>query len=216
MQMPEPRLLDPAETVPGRPFTDPERIGADFAVLEAMRATLLAAVAALPVTPALPDTPAPQLLHPPEPDGRAHRVVLLNRAGLLAPAPLAVVGFFGERRHGVEDERLAALDAELVEELRSHPHMLSYSSRELPRGGWANLVVLADRQGAARWRESARHTYAVAHVAPLAYVSIRLHNALLPAGLGGGLLAHLRTAYYDFAGPLLWHAVRAARREVGA
>ncbi|GAB4431612.1 MAG: hypothetical protein OHK0015_18280 [Chloroflexi bacterium OHK40] len=204
MSMPEPHLLAPAELVPGRPFTDPERIDTDLAVLDAMRTTLHAVVATIAEAP-------DGLIYLPEADGRTHRVVLLNRAGLLAPVPLAVVGFFGERRHGAEDERLAALDAELIDELRSHPYMLSYSSRELASGRWANLVLLTDYQGASRWRASARHSYAVAHVAPEAYSRIRLHNALLPGGLGGPPMIHVRTAYYDFEGPTLWHAVRPAR-----
>jgi len=43
---------------------------------------------------------------------------------------------------------LRALDAELIEELRHNPHILSYSSLELPDGSWGNLVIMRSPQGA--------------------------------------------------------------------
>jgi hypothetical protein len=205
MQPPQPLALTPAECVPGRPFADPEQTARDFAVLESMRARLRAELAALAQEP-----PAGTLLLPPEPDGLPHRVILLSRAGLLSGAPLAVVGFFGQRRPDADDDDLAGIDDELIEELRSHPFMLSYSSRLLPSGSWANLVLLADPQGARRWRESARHAYAASQIAPRYYATIRIHNGALPEGLGGPAIAHARTMYYDFREGDWWLAVRAS------
>jgi hypothetical protein len=205
MLPPEPVALRPGEIVSGRPFTDLAQIAADFTALDRMRATLRAALQTVPT-----DLPPGSLLHPPEPDGRPHRVVLLSRALLLSDGPLAVVGFFGQRRQEVDEATLGTIDAELIDELRSHPLMLSYSSCQLACGGWANLVLLADPQGARRWRESARHSYAASQVAPRYYATIRIHNGALPAGLASPALRHTRTLYYDFRAGAWWHAVREA------
>lgn len=200
--LPEPTTLAPTETVAGRPFTDPDLIGLDFAILEAMRRTLRQTLAGLG-----PEVPPGTIVHLAEDDGRLHRVVVVNRGALAAAAPLAVVGFFGQGRPDADFAALADVDAELVDELRSHPDMLSYSSWELPRGGWANLVLLADPQGARRWRESARHARAVAELTPRCYATIRIHSGTMPGGLAAGPLLHTRTAYYDFRGEW-WLAVR--------
>lgn len=205
MRPSEPQLLTATEIVFGRPFTDPDKIQADFAALEQIRAALHATVRAMPVDP------EPGLaLHLQQPDGRAHRIVILNRLGLLASAPMAVVGFFGQRRPEADPAMLQDLDAELIEELQAHPSMLSYSSCELNCGGWANLVVLADPQGARRWRESARHVFAASQVAPRYYATVRIHNGALPAGLASPALLHVRTLYYDFADTGWWQAIRSA------
>jgi len=205
--MPEPQLLAPAESVPDRPFTDTGHITGDFIVLDQIRATLLATVRALPVDP-----PPGTIFHPPESDERAHRIVVLNRLGLLRDEPLALVGFFGQRRIDADPAALQGLDAELIDELRSHEAMLSYSSRELPCGGWATLVLLADPQGVRRWRESARHAFAVSQIAPHYYATIRIHNGALPGGLASPALVHTRTLYYDFGDSMWWQAVRPAQQ----
>jgi hypothetical protein len=203
MLPPEPDLLAPMETVLGRPFTAPDQVGGDFAVLDQIRGTLLANLQALPHDP-----PPGETLHLRHLDGLAHRIVVLNRPALLVEAPIAVVGFFGQRRADADPAMLEALDAELIDELRSHPDMLSYSSRELAGGGWANMVLLADPQGARRWRESARHAFAASQIAPSYYATIRIHNALLKQGLASLALVHVRTVYYDFGGSAWWQGVR--------
>lgn len=205
MRPPEPQLLGPTETVTGRPFTDPDKIETDFAALEQIRATLHATVRAMPVDPEPGTT-----LHLQQPDGRAHRIIILNRLRLLSNAPMSVVGFFGQRRPEADPSMLQELDAELIEELNAHPSMLSYSSCELSHGAWANLVVLADPQGARRWRESARHVFAASQVAPRYYTTVRIHNGALPGGLASPALIHVRTLYYDFSEGGWWQAIRAA------
>jgi hypothetical protein len=200
--LPEPTTLAPTEYVVGRPFTDPNLIGFDLAILEAMRRTLRQTLLGL-----APEIPSGTIVHLAEDDGRTHRIVVLNRDALLADAAYMVVGFFGERRPDADFAALAAVDAELVDELRAHPAMLSYSSWELPRGGWANFVLLASPQGATQWKESARHARAVAELTPCCYTTIRIHNGTICGGLGGGPIIHTRTAYYDFQGEW-WLAVR--------
>jgi hypothetical protein len=205
MRPPEPTLLTPTETVTGRPFTDPTHLQTDFAVLEQIRATLLDSVRSMPV-----EMPPGTTLYLERPERRTHRIIVLDHRALLGGTPLAVVGFFGQRRPGADPSMLQELDAELIDELRSHPAMLSYSSVELPCGAWANLVVLADAQGARRWRESARHVFAASQVAPSYYSTVRIHNAALPSGLESSALVHIRTLYYDFAEGGWWQGVRAA------
>lgn len=203
MPLEEIARLGPMEAAPDRPFTSPAHSQADFAVLDQMRARLLDTVRGMRVDP-----PPGTVLHIAEEDGRTHRIVPLNRAGLLTHATLSVVGFFGQRRPDADPSSMAGLDDELIDELRSHPLILSYSSRELPCGGWGNLVVLASPQAAQSWRESARHAYAASRIAPSYYATIRIHNGLLPAGLASPALVHTRTMYYDFQGSGCWKAIR--------
>lgn len=199
-----PLEIAPTELLFDRPFTAPARTAADFAVLEQIRATLLATLRSVP-----DDHQRGDIVFPREPSGLSHRVVLLDREALLsADGAMAVVGFFGQRRPEADVDAMEGLDMELVGELRSHPLMLSYSSRELPEGGWANMVLLADPQGASSWRESARHAYAARKIAPGYYETIRIHNGLLPQGLASPALLHVRTSYYDFTGGGWWQAVR--------
>lgn len=206
MTIPAPLEIAPTELLYDRPFTAPSRTAADFVVLEQIRVTLRATLRSMP-----DDHRRGDIVFPQDPSDLSHRVVVLDRGLLLnSVGALAVVGFFGQRRPGADVDAMEELDLELVDELRSHPMMLSYCSRELPDGGWANMVLLADPQGANSWRESTRHAYAARKIAPGYYETIRIHNGILPYGLNSPNLIHTRTSYYDFTGDAWWQAVRGA------
>ena len=134
-----------------------------------------------------------------EPDGRQHRIVLMNRATLGRGGPFAFVGFFGRKRPDADSVVLDELDRELVAEFIDHPQLLSYSSLELADGSWANLVVMSSPEAAMHWGNSARHAYAVREVAPRCYLTIRLHSGVIIAGERSIDLLHIkRTKYFDF------------------
>ena len=145
-------------------------------------------------------TQQPYTLYLPEPDGRQHRVVILNADALRSGGQLPFVGFFGRKRASVDADMLDALDAELIEELWRNPYMLSYSSLELPDGSWGNLVIMGSPQGAVDWAGSARHAHAAYTIAPACYLTIRLHSGVITLnGPAHGELQIRRTKHFDYA-----------------
>ena len=168
----------------------------DAVTLRTMQARLYAHIIQTTGTPAQ----LPYTLYLPEPDGRQHRVVVLNEDTLRIGGQFPFVGFFGRKRASVDASLLDALDAELIEELRHNPHMLSYSSRELPDGSWGNLVIMGSPQGAVDWAGSARHAHAAYSIAPACYLTIRLHSGVITLSSSTpGELQIRRTKHFDYA-----------------
>ena len=202
--MDEEEVLGAEEVPAGRAFAHPDRTLEDFAALREMAAAL----ARLCRGP-LPDSPRPLLLDAARPGGRGHRVVLCDERRLgAAPAP-RLVGFFGEKRAGVDPTPLDETDDGLIAEFPAHPGILSYSSLELLGGDWGNLIVLDPPEAREHWRTSPRHAYAAGELAPRHYTVVRLHRGRF----AGGLLAEPplvleETKYYDFRGLTPWRAIR--------
>jgi hypothetical protein len=141
------------------------------------------------------------ILYLPEHDGRQHRIILLNSVPVHTGEKFTFVGFFGRKRVSADASLLDALDTELIQELYNYPHMLSYSSLELPDGSWGNLVLMSSPQGAIHWASSARHAYAAYHVAPASYSSIRLHSGVVTLnGAAEAALQIQRTKHFDYVG----------------
>ena len=146
-----------------------------------------------------------------EEDGRTMRHIVVRLHELLVASALTVVGFCGTKRaplHLHEQEEMAAVDAELVNELCQHPHMLSYCSIETGDGNWHNLVLMSRDESIQHWRGSARHTWAVDSLAPRFYQHIRLHNGTLPAGLNSECIVFASTKYFDYESDPPWRATR--------
>jgi hypothetical protein len=140
------------------------------------------------------------ILYLPEHDGRQHRIVLLNSMPQHTGEKLTFVGFFGRKRTSADASLLDALDAELIQELYDYPHMLSYSSLELPDGSWGNLVLMSSPQGAVHWAGSTRHAYAAHQVAPACYTTIRLHSGMVTLNGAADAALHIqRTKHFDYA-----------------
>lgn len=137
-----------------------------------------------------------------EPQGRQHRVIVLDRDGLMSGGALTFVGFFGRRRPTADTSILGTIDNELIDEMRASPHMLSYSSLELPSGEWVNFVLMRGPEGLRHWSDGARHTYAARALAPSFYSAVRLHIGGLPHGLDPShpLVVH-RTRHIGFGHP---------------
>lgn len=144
-----------------------------------------------------------------EDDGCAHRVVIVNRAGLMDGERLTVVGFFGQRREDADMQATLRADAVMLQQFTEQPHLLSYSSRQFPDDQWANLVLFDSPDGIHHWAANSYHSRAAKEISPGYYNSIRLHNGWLEDGLWSGQPIRLaRTKYYDFRGKSLWHGVR--------
>lgn len=197
--------LEAAEVIPERPFTDPAGSLQDLANLQYMIGRL-AQIVSQPG--AIPPRPRPFVLYATEPDQRYHRVTIAQLRPLLSGAALHVVGFCGHKRLGADRGPVDAIDENLIEEFPQHPHLLSYSTWQLPCGNSCNLVLFSKPQGLAHWAKGSTHAEAVS-LSPGYYTHIRLHNGFLPDGLTApDALTLLRTKYFDFSGGAIWAAVR--------
>ena len=212
--MPPPNLirLGQLETVPDRPFTNPEHNRADAAILNYLRWRLHYMLSQSNIGPGHPLARELYVQMMQEANGRFHRIVILEREPLLTDAELTLVGFFGHRRGEANPALLQDVDIELIQEFLNHPYVLSYCSLELADGNWANMVLLRNADGIEHWRASQKHAYAAREMAPLYYTGIRLHNGVLPGGLASPHMNLLSTKYYDFQGPVLWRAIREEQR----
>ena len=194
-----------SEVVAGRPFTNPEGSQFDLTVLQYMAETLFRILTKPEV---LPVKPRPLVRFLDERGGRLHRVALTKPELLLKPNDLAVVGFCGQKRPGVDRGPIDAVDDELIRELPDHTHILSYSTLELESGNSCNLVLFSDPHGISHWSSSDKHALAVS-MSPGYYTVIRLHNAYLPGGIvSNNRLILIRTKYIDYQEPTPWRAVR--------
>lgn len=207
MSLPERFIcLSKSETVPGRPFTDPERNAEDLVTLEYIAKRLRYV---LSQAEAIRQYPSPLLLYLPEPGGLRLRITITNPDELRRPMDLTVVGFCGQKRPDVDRSQLDGVDLELISEFLEHPHLLSYNSLQLKEGNWCNLVLFSHPQGIMHWAHSAKHAHAASQLAPQYYLAIRLHNGLLPGGLmSGHNLTLTRTKYYDYKDRVTWQAMR--------
>jgi hypothetical protein len=203
-----PVRLGPLDSVASRPFTAPELSHTDIATLDRMRARLRQTLALSQVDGNQPDQSDVHVQYIYEEHKRMHRLVICDRAALAIDSELAVVGFFGEQRGKANPALLQDVDTELIQQFLQHRYILSYSSLELADGNWGNMVVLRHTDGIQHWRASQRHAYAARELAPQYYARIRLHNAVLSAGLASARLILRSTKYYDFEASGWWGAIR--------
>jgi hypothetical protein len=202
--MEEPVILAPAEEPPDRPFARLARTAADLGHLQEMARTLRRVL-----TAPVPAGARPLVLDAAPPGGRAHRIVLCDEGRLRTASAPALVGFFAEKRLGVDHAPLTETDDLLIGEFPAYPGILSYSSLELPDGNWGNLIVLDPPETREHWRTSARHAWAAEVLAPRHYTVVRLHHGRFPGGvLGPAGPVLTRTRYFDFQGPVPWRAER--------
>jgi hypothetical protein len=194
--------------IAARPFTHAAHTARDAASLERLRRALVEALGRFGED----EFGCQHHLDFVEVGGRAARLIVVRPRDLLGTSQLIVVGFCGQRRIPTgerEREEMAAVDGELVAEMCEHPHMLCYCSIEAGDGDWHNLVLMSDGGAPQRWREGARHQWAVESLTPRYYRSIRLHNGVLPRGLSSEWIVLTGTTYYDFSGDSPWKAKRA-------
>jgi len=201
--------LGPGDVLADRPFTNPSHNQGDLAILREMATALHERVERLECLPWSHAQPLRCYLR--DGAGRVQRIIVVDPGELLGGSGFIIVGFFGQKRQGADIAPLEMIDAELVAEVMSHPLLLSYSSRELHSGDWANLVVLRHPEGIDRWSANQRHAYASQVLAPAYFSDIRLHNGELPEGLRAvERMRLLRTKYYCYRdGSDPWRAVRA-------
>lgn len=183
-----------------RPFTEPAHTATDQLVL----ADALTSLRRLLSVETLPTSPIEWQ------EGGRYRRLILGDTTLLRTLPaLVFVGFFGQRRPNADMTPILQIDGAMLAELSLHPGVLCYYTIELADGNYGNLVLFCNEEAKCHWGASALHAQAVQTLAPGYYATVRIHNGVVPGGLGGGEAPVIeRTRYYDYTDPLIWRAVR--------
>jgi hypothetical protein len=196
-------VLGPDETVPGKPFADPEHTRRDEDALrhllrhERERAKLL-------------DGETDVLVRETDPEGLRHLLVVPDTRALLDASNPTVVGFFGRPRSDADEPLLFELEEELIAGMGAYAAegLLSYYDVELVKGAYGNVILFATPEGPTSWGNDAVHRRAV-DISPQNYHEIRLHRGRLVGRLlDGGELCVTRTRYLDYSGAEPWRAVR--------
>ena len=142
--------------------------------------------------------------------GLKRHTIVCDPGGLKTSFDVKIVGFFGDRRAAsVGNEMVDDVEAQLHEEFRRYPGILSYSSAELVDDQWLDLVVHIDPADREAWRDSEVHAHAVARLAPIMYHSVRIHNGcVLDGPIGSNSVILESTKYWDYDSEPIWHASR--------
>lgn len=151
----------------------------------------------------------PTLDYVEEPRNRTHRIVIYKPEELLQGSDLFFVGFVSRAQDqpGLSIlQELHRVDKLLVTEVASNPGLFSYSSLEVHRGRWYNLVLLRDYTAKQYFRNLTLHTYAAHQLAAYYYLWIRLHNGLMPGGLLSEEMILQSTKYYTFQCSTTWES----------
>ena len=161
-----------------------------------------------------PSTLLPSVDYVEERHNHIHRIVVYNQQEILLKSSLMFVGFIS----GIQEhislatiQELHRIDKLLIAELADHPGLLSYSSLELRKNRWYNLVLLSDYAAKAYFKHNSTHRYASYQLAAHYYAWIRLHNGVMPGGLVYNQLILQRTKYYTFPEigqkPVMWEVL---------
>jgi hypothetical protein len=197
--------LSEYETAPGHPCADVSLFAPDLDVmaymLQDLRTLLRSADAGkVDVWRHRPFTWTVHSLH--------RRTVVCEPVHIRDSLRTCIVGFFGNRRNEFPWERTDAIDVLLIDEFKSYPGILSYTSMELADDYWANLVVHAEPDDREVWRTSAPHRHAV-ELSPKLYTSVRIYNGHLPGGIVGSRAIEIdSTKYWDYEVEPMWKAIR--------
>lgn len=206
MTTPPPIHLLPDESPPDHPGASTTLYQSDIALLNYLLQDLRALMrrAATGQVRLLPHQRVTWEVH-----GLQRRTVVCDPDQLLAFDDVHVVGFFGDRRPTADVPAVDEVEVALLEEFRSYPGILSYSSVELVDDQWANLVVHQSPTDREAWRESAVHVDAVDRIAAPTYRSVRIHNGCIKGGvIGPETVVIQNTKYWDYDATPTWHAMR--------
>ena len=199
--------LGPDETVPGKPFADPEHTRREEAALRHLLAhERTRARAWVNGDGAGTDV----VVRETDSEGLRHLLVVPDTRSLLESPDPFVVGFFGRPREDADVPVLFELEEELVSGMAAYAKggLLSYYDLELVKGAYGNLILFTSAEGPINWRENPVHHRAV-EISPQNYHEIRLHHGKLSGRLlDGGVLQLVQTKYIDYGEPEVWRAVR--------
>lgn len=132
---------------------------------------------------------------------RIHRIVIYGKQEFLLKEHLLFVGFISsvqEHASPATVQEIHRLDKLFMTELANNTGLLSYSSLELNKGHWYNLVLLSDQTAKAFFKENSTHRHAAYQLSTQYYAWIRLHNGVMPGGLERPNVVVRSTKYYTF------------------
>ncbi len=179
-------------------FQTAGKVKSDLLVLRYMTQKIHLHLLNLPPTTLLPSVDYVQERH-----NHIHRIVVYNQQEILLKSNLVFVGFIsGIQEHvGLATiQELHRVDKLLIAELAGHPGLFSYSSLELHKNHWYNLVLLSDHTAKTYFKHNSTHRYASYQLAAHYYAWIRLHNGVMPGGLPYNEMLLQSTKYYTFPG----------------
>jgi hypothetical protein len=199
-------VLAADEIIEERPFTNPDHSLKDLEMMRHMAQQLVDTYD----DPVLCDfVPGKNKICQSDPKGRHFRIYYIQPKLLFSLKALTVVGFFGNKRPNADIRPLIQADKKFEYEFKHHPGLLSLSTVHLLNGDFANLVLFTDPKAKDNWNYSPLHRELVPKISPPYYQSVRLNNAVLPAGLEAPSdLRLIRVKYLDYSTSPPWRVVR--------
>jgi hypothetical protein len=199
--------LRPDERVEARRFTHPHYITVEARVMRFMIQRVCQIVESLQASHS--ENTGLQIREMLEPDGRYHRVLVIQPSELNQRQTFTVVGFFGQRNFDSQDKESWQRDALLFSEMQNHQGLLSYSTLEMTNGDYCNTILFADETSKNHWGRSSVHEKAVREFSPTFYHSIRLYNGVLEASIMEAHKLKLTSVkYFDYSVIPVWIAQR--------
>jgi hypothetical protein len=199
--------LGPEETVPGKPFADPEHTRREESALRHLLAHERARARAWSNGDG---GGRDVIIRETDDEGLRHLLVVPDTEALLSSPDPLVIGFFGRPREDADVPLLFELEEQLIEGMAAYAEggLLSYYDLELVKGAYGNLILFTSADGPINWRGNPVHHRAV-EISPQNYWEIRLHQGALSGRLLDGGELHLKqTKYIDYSEPGVWRAVR--------
>lgn len=208
--------LTHSELLVERPFTDPDHIEADAAVMRTMAQQAWIIADQMRMVSAAGTAPT---VHYPTAESWQKRTMLLDMPGMHTESTLTVVGFFGNKRTQVDpdvEKTVYEAGRQLCQALRHEPSMVCYMTRLLADAhNYANLVVMKTAQTIEEWRKNEIHQHVTGIISPQYYSNVRIysgemhveHDAPLNVERQFFLSLH-RVKYFDYSCPSTWCGVR--------
>ncbi|MEZ4863656.1 MAG: hypothetical protein R3C14_20210 [Caldilineaceae bacterium] len=194
-----------------RPFTNPDHIAADRAILQTIAHYVWQQhhelVAAGPTQQSF-------LCYYPTAQCWQKRLLLIHPEQLTPGQTLTMVGFLGQRRFEATPEiaaRIMAMDEQLLLALGEAPGMVGYCSFLLVDGlNYANLVLMNSALTIDQWRQNELHQQINRFDSPQFYANVRIYSGLLTCHSPqlGPQVELQRVKYWDYQSTPTWHAVR--------
>lgn len=194
-----------------RPFTDPDHVASDSAIL------LTAAKNAWSIakqTMLSSGSITPQTIFYPEAEQWQKRTMLLCPSTMLTATSLTVVGFFGNKRTYVDmatEASVIEVGQQLCHALHQQNNIVCYVSKLLADAyNYANLVLIDSEQTIGNWRENEIHQQVTSVTSPKYYYNVRIYNGTLsitpqPHQLS---LQLTQVKYFDYTSPETWYGIR--------
>lgn len=203
-------VLDGAEILAGRPFTDPVNTEREADVMRTMLAHERERARRWREEAERPEAPRGTIVREHDDEHHRHLIVVPDVRALLAAGDVTAVGFFARPRPEVDHGILFDLEDELVGRMDAYADLglLSYYDVELVKGAYGNLILFSTPDVPPEWHRDPVHRRAT-EVSPRHYHEVRLHKGSVPGPLlGDGTLVLERTKYFDFDADPTWLGLR--------